>query len=209
MADEVSTPFIDLLSDAQKRIVQQKQRSPRPSYYSSTLAQAAALQGTDLSGNAINPTTQISADTEAVLILAPVAARQSLVKFLQFVLSANANADEAELYGQVVAARQLSYATVNNDVAAPVAQFDNARSAFMREIQQLSHANTDDPTTTLMPDLSVLFSSVFADYTKLANADLLEMHNRIADATFLGDFINVGEKTKELQSWVQVILAYM
>lgn len=223
-----STPFIDILSDAQKATVAQKSRgAKRPSYYDGTLAdiqERLRNTGNEDPGAA---EVQISADLEAAFILMSTKDKSELLAFIASAIkvASSFSGDDFALISEVVAVRKVGYVQVWTDVGQKTSGYDTVRQAILGFLERTANqrvltqtvggtnGNTvqrEDPTSVVLPDLGALFSSLSDSYRVLAAPDVLAVHDRISDTGTLYAYQSAAtHRTRELSSWVNVVTLYL
>lgn len=227
MAD---TPFLDVLSDEQRAIVTKRSRGEkRPSYYDSSVAQAATITGEGTTDGLV----QISQDLEAFLILLDSDIKKEILTFIETAggVATSMNKDDFALMGEVVILRRNNYGQISKDVGEQVLEFDSARSKMMVFLENTARSNLtvpkanraggaatqDNPnpdaaavTAIILPDLGTFFSSLQDSYSVLAQPDELAVHDRISDAGILYTVQNAAqERANELSSWARVFRTYL
>jgi hypothetical protein len=203
MAD--NTPFLDVLSDSQRAMVARSSRGEgRPSYYDSTAAQGGS-----------DGYTQISQDLEAVLILAPRAAKKEILSFIQTAIqiASSMNADDFVLMTEVVAVRKGSYTQIASDIGSKILPFDAAKAKLQQFIEVAARSGgsgAEAVTAVILPDLGVFFASLLDAYSVLSTPDDLAVHDRISDAGILHVMQNAAtERATELASWSAIFQMYL
>jgi hypothetical protein len=221
----MATPFIDILTDAQKVTVAQKSRgAKRPSYYDGTRAETQArLANTGNEEGTEGALVQISEDLEATLILMSTKDKTNLLTFVASAIkvASDMSTDDFVLMAEVVAVRKAGYVQVWTDVGQKTSSYDVVRASILNFIEQTANQNVvttatgsltqrEDPTSVVIPDLGALFSSLSDSYRVLAAPDILAVHDRISDTGTLYAYQNAAShRTRELSSWVAIITLYL
>jgi hypothetical protein len=217
------TPFIDILTPAQRVTVARKSRGDkRPYYYDGTLAQTQErLKTTGTEESSLGAEVQISEDLEAMFILMNPLDKGKLLAFLADAIkvSSSMSGDDFALITEVVAVRKAGYAQIYTDVGSKTSGYDAVRRNILGLVEQFAHQSVTnpteatgrpDPTSVVIPDLGALFASLADSYRVLATPDILAIHDRIADTGTLYAYQNATlHSVKELSSWVAVVTLYL
>lgn len=220
-----STPFLDVLTPAQKAHVRLRALGDkRPSYYDPLLAIGQAQETkTGVSGEQ-SAEVQISEDMEAFLILLPTVTKQAILKYFSQVISSGVTTEDITMMQQVIAARADSFVQANIDSAIPVINFETAQKDVQTQANKfllqaaINPVVTTQPIVLKQPDpvagvtqtFSNIFNTLNAAHTTIGQANILATHDRIVDAGVMASYSNeTGERTREVLSWVTVFTAYL
>jgi len=220
---DLSTPFINSLPKDKREYVARKAINPRPSYYSARLAAIQQSENARPNESRIEgePTIQISADFEALLILSPSETRADLLFVLRQLATQMESSDELDLMKETVATRIESYVQLTSDYANLSATYDLTKQKIIGLMVSLPNETTEapqpqtttldleEPTVILIPDVGALFNTTGSYLTEFVKPEAMGVHDRIVDEVVLYSYINAGlSRFKELSSWIEIINLY-
>jgi molecular chaperone GrpE (heat shock protein) len=174
------------ITEAQRRKISQNRKRNPPSYYSASAGESY----------------QITADTEAVLILTGSSVKQQAAQYLDLLLNANPSKDDHDAITARAAEKQISNLTSKLSELEPIIDdFEDFRDDLVHSDQQ------DEVYARGMQPLVQSFLSGFGSIRN--RIDALRFNKKVQ--SFAQEFYSpevTDEQRKEWRSWKRVLLSY-